>query len=71
MKCITSNRRNKILNQKHLIYFFCLIIILFFITIKNKEHHFSCGSAVGGDRLSTSSLQTQGEWFIYSQNITF
>ncbi|ECH8734442.1 hypothetical protein EP98_22660 [Salmonella enterica subsp. enterica] len=48
MKCITSNRRNKILNQKHLIYFFCLIIILFFITIKNKEHHFSCGSAVGG-----------------------
>ncbi|ECH8730141.1 TioA protein, partial [Salmonella enterica subsp. enterica] len=35
MKCITSNRRNKILNQKHLIYFFCLIIILFFITIKN------------------------------------
>ncbi|EBL8960635.1 TioA protein, partial [Salmonella enterica] len=34
MKFGVYNRRNEILNQKYLIYFFCLIIVLFFITIK-------------------------------------
>lgn len=63
------------MNQKCLIYFFCLIIILFFITIKDKEHSFLHG--VSGcwendcDCSSTGQLQIQGEWFIYAQNVTF
>lgn len=46
MKLGVYNRRSENLNQKYLIYF-CLIIVLFFITIKYKEHHCSCGGEAG------------------------
>lgn len=65
VKNIVSRKRNEILNQRYLI---CLIIVLFFITI--KDHGYLHG-ACGDNRSSISSLQTQGEWFIYTQNVTF
>lgn len=74
MKFGVYNRRNEILNQKYLIYFFCLLIVLFFITIKYKEHHCSCGGeagSLGDDRLSTILLRPPYEWFIYALDVLF
>ncbi|HGA5951033.1 TPA: hypothetical protein ACPFX6_002259, partial [Salmonella enterica subsp. enterica serovar Typhi] len=59
---------------KNILFIFCLIIVLFFITIKYKEHHCSCGGeagSLGDDRLSTILLQPPYEWFIYALDVLF